>query len=177
MSEKNEQFENAENNEQKVSSESSVQDVQSNELQNKYDQLQAKFLYLNADFDNFRRNVTKERAQWMQTAQGKILESLLQIVDDFDRARADLKNAEDLSEAEKLRLEGFDLIYKSFLKILEKYEVVEIKADGEFSPLHHEAVMQVASDDIDSGNIVEVFQKGYTHKNSVLRPAKVSVAQ
>jgi molecular chaperone GrpE len=145
--------------------------------QEKLSQAEARFAYLSADFDNFRRNTSKERAVWGRTAQAQIFEDLVTIVDDFDRAFNDLAHATDLQEAEVARFKGFDLIHKALIKLLAQHEVVAIEATGVFNPQHHEALVQIDAPDTASGQIVDVLQKGYMFKDMVLRPAKVSVAK
>lgn len=145
--------------------------------QEKLAHIEERFAYLSADFENFRRNTSKERAVWMRTAQSKIFEDLVTIVDDFDRAMADLHKAQDLTDAERARFQGIDLIHKMFFKLLEKHDVTEIATDGQFDPAKHEALMQVDDSAKESGEIVQVLQKGYTHQGVVIRPAKVSVAK
>ena len=138
--------------------------------------LEEQLAYLRADFENYRRNVEKEKKRWKEEAQSKILLDLLSVVDDFDRAVADLES-EDVSEDVYKRIEGIKLIYKSVLKLLEEYDVHEITQVETFDPQWHEAVMQVSETDVPSGNIVSVIQKGYTFKGNLLRTAKVTVAQ
>lgn len=121
-----------------------------------------------ADFENFKRRSEKERIQWITNTQSSVLADVLDIVDDFERALA--------QPADQSR-EGFELIYKSLQKILQKYGVQEIKEVAEFDPNLHEAIMQVESADHQAGQIVQVLQKGYRFKEQILRPAKVSVAK
>ena len=135
-----------------------------------------KFLRLQADYDNFAKRNVKERAQWAVTAQSTILSDILPVIDDFDRAFAELEK-KDVSADVKNWFVGFAMIHKSLQKMLEKYEVVEISAAMPFDPTYHEAIAQVQAPEKESGAIVAILQKGYTFKGSVLRPAKVSVAQ
>lgn len=135
-----------------------------------------KFLYLQADFDNVTKRNIKERAQWSITAQTSVLSDLLPVIDDFDRAFAEIEKKE-VSPDVKTWLTGFQLIHKTLQKMLAKYEVVEISAAIPFDPSYHEAIVQVEAPGHESGAIVEVLQKGYTCKGTVLRPAKVSVAK
>ena len=121
-----------------------------------------------AEFENFKRRSEKERVQWITNTQASVLTDVLAIVDDFERALA--------QPADQSR-EGFELIYKSLQKILQKYGVQEIKENTEFDPTLHEAIMQVESADHQAGQIVQVLQKGYRFKEQILRPAKVSVAK
>lgn len=122
-----------------------------------------------AEFENFKRRSEKERVSWITNTQAAVLTDILEIVDDFDRAIA--------AKQENATVPGFELIYKSFQKILQKYGVQEIKENTDFDPSLHEAIMQVDSADHQSGHIVQVLQKGYRFKDQILRPAKVSVAK
>lgn len=133
--------------------------------------------YLAADFDNFRRNVTKERAHWARGAQIKIFEELVGIVDDFSRAIADFQKMSAISDAERARFVGLELVYKNISKLFETHGVTEIPTNVPFNPELHEALMQVAAEGKVPGSIVDVVQKGYMMKDVVIRPAKVSVAQ
>lgn len=122
-----------------------------------------------AEFENFKRRSEKERVLWITNTQAAVLTDIIGLVDDFERAFA----AKDKNTS----LQGFELIYKSLQKILEKYGVQEIKEVAEFDPNLHEAIMQVESPDHQAGQIVQVLQKGYRFKDQILRPAKVSVAK
>lgn len=122
-----------------------------------------------ADFENFKRRTEKERVLWITNTQATILTDVIGIVDDFERAFT--------TQNEAIPLEGFQMIYKSFQKLLEKYGVQDIKEISEFDPNLHEAIMQVESPDHQAGQIVQVLQKGYRFKDQILRPAKVSVAK
>lgn len=132
--------------------------------------------YLAADFENYRKRMEKERLATFASAQGAVIADVLSIVDDFDRAFAELQQKQILEKPElATHLSGFELIYKSLQKLLQKYGVTEIEAQGTFNPELHEAVMQVDDPTIESGTIASVLQKGYRFKGGVLRPAKVSV--
>ena len=135
-----------------------------------------KFLRANADFQNYKRRVEKERLIWMQTAQGSILNALLPIFDDLDRAiKTGEEKAED--EAEQVWLDGFKVIQKNAQKTLKELGVEEVDCSGEFDPELHEALVQVESDKHKEGDVVSVLNKGYKFKESILRHAKVSVAK
>ena len=135
------------------------------ECQQQLAQTKERLAYLNSDFENFRRRTEKDRSQWMQIAQTDVLKNVLTIVDDFDRA---LQTQHDA---------GFELIHKALVKLLGNYGVEEMRDVTVFDPEKHEAIMHVAAADKEPGTIVDVLQKGYIHKGSVLRPAQVSVAQ
>lgn len=144
-------------------------DLELKECQTQRDEWKDRCLRTVADFENFKRRVEKEKMMWIASAQSSIIQDLLSIVDDFDRAFAQEQNTANT--------QGFALIYKAFAKLLEKYGVQEIKDLTHFDPTYHEAIMQVESSDHKPGDIVQVLQKGYTFKGEVLRPAKVSVAK
>jgi len=99
---------------------------------------------------------------------------VLAVVDDFERAYADLKAA-PAADLES-RIKGFELVQKAFAKMLTESGVEEISAVGAFDPEKHEAIMQVIDASREPGSVVAVLQKGYTHRGIVLRPARVSVA-
>ena len=126
-----------------------------------------------ADFENYKKRVEKERVQWMTAAQSAVLQDLLSVVDDFDRAFEQNQRTQDVAQW----LAGFELIYKGLHKLLDKYGIKEMKVEKTFDPSAHEAIMQVESAEHTSGDIVKVLQKGYMLKEHILRPAKVSVAK
>lgn len=137
--------------------------------------LTRRYTYLSADFDTYRRRIDRERAQWAQEAEVRILRALLAVVDDYERAYSDLQTAhatEDLTS----RIKGFELVNKSIRKLLADSGVEEISAAGIFDPEKHEAILQVTDPSKESGTIVALLQKGYMHRGIVLRPARVSVA-
>lgn len=135
------------------------------------DEWKDRFLRTAAEFENYKKRSEKERAMWIANAQSSLLQDLIEVVDDFDRAFT--LRSSDAQQA----LAGFELIYKSLQKLLEKYGVSEMKTVEHFDPTMHEAIMQVESSDHKPGDIVQVLQKGYMFKGNVLRPAKVSVAK
>ncbi len=126
-----------------------------------------RFLRTAADFENFKKRTEKERVLWISNAQSTLLNDLVNVVDNFDRA----------FEQQHENIAGFELIYKELKKLLEKYGVTEIKEVSHFDPKLHEAIMQVDSPDHKPGDIVKVLQKGYLFKGELLRPTKVSVAK
>ena len=133
------------------------------------------YLRLNADLQNYKRRIEKERTEWMHLAQEKVLEPMLSIADDLDRA---IENSEKNPEVAKSAwFEGFKLIQKNLHKALADLGVQEIPVSGDFNPELHEALVQVESPDHKSGHIVQLLNKGYTLKGKVLRHAKVSVAK
>ncbi|HSW73910.1 MAG TPA: nucleotide exchange factor GrpE [Candidatus Limnocylindria bacterium] len=135
-----------------------------------------KYLRSTADFQNFSKRMEKEQAEWMRIAQTNVLKDVLPLIDDIERALADLKTKEHNVEVVPV-VTALTMIMTAATKMLTKYNVKEITQTTTFNPDLHEALMSVASPDHASGAIVAVLQKGYTVNDQVLRPAKVSVAQ
>ena len=130
-------------------------------------------LRLMAEFENFRRRNAKEQLELIETANGKLLEKLSEVQDNFERAFAAENKAKDLEAFEK----GMQMIYNQFSKVLTDAGLEQIDPTGkEFDPNLHEALMQQPSETIPEGHVVTVFQKGYKLKNKILKTAKVIVS-
>ncbi len=130
-------------------------------------------LRLMAEFDNYRRRTAKEQLELIETANGKLLEKLSEVQDNFERAFASENKAQDLKAFEK----GMQMIYNQFAKILTDAGLEQIDPTGaEFDPNMHEALMQQPSETVPEGHVVTVFQKGYKLKNKILKTAKVIVS-
>ena len=130
-------------------------------------------LRLMAEFDNFRRRTAKEQLELIETANGKLLEKLSEVQDNFERAFASENKAQDLEAFEK----GMQMIYNQFAKILTDAGLEQIDPTGaEFDPNMHEALMQQPRETVPEGHVVTVFQKGYKLKNKILKTAKVIVS-
>jgi len=126
-----------------------------------------------ADFANYKRRVERDRAQMQQDAVARIVTRYLPIVDDIERA---LQNRPREGEGAAWA-EGIELVYRKLLAALEADGVKPMAAEGQmFDPNLHEAVMQEESAEHESGQIIEVLQKGYWIGERVLRPALVKVA-
>ncbi len=132
-----------------------------------------RFVRLMAEFENFRRRNAKEQLELIETANGKLLEKLSEVQDNFERAFASENKAKDLEAFEK----GMQMIYNQFAKVLTDAGLEQIDPTGkEFDPNLHEALMQQPSESIPEGHVVTVFQKGYKLKNKILKTAKVIVS-
>lgn len=133
------------------------------------------YLFLMAEFDNFRKRNLRERAELVKNAAESAFKGLLPIIDDFERG---LEAAADAKEAEAVA-EGMRLIYNKLIKYLEKNGVKQMLTNGEpFDAEMHEAVAMIPaqSDDM-KGKIIDTVERGYTINDKVLRHAKVAVAQ
>ena len=133
----------------------------------------AKYLRLAADFQNFRRRVDKEKSDIYAYANEKIALDIIDVMDNFERA---LQHSEEC--ADKQFVEGIGKIYKQLKSVLDKNNIVEIKAEGEdFDPNFHNAVTSEENSDFESGKVIQALQKGYTLNDKVIRPSMVRVAQ
>ena len=133
----------------------------------------AKYLRLAADFQNFRRRVEKEKSDIYAYANEKIALDIIDVMDNFERA---LQHSGEC--ADKQFAEGVGKIYKQLKSVLDKNNIVEIKAEGEdFDPNFHNAVTSEENDDFESGKVIQALQKGYTLNDKVIRPSMVRVAQ
>ena len=133
----------------------------------------AKYLRLEADFQNFRRRVEKEKSDIYAYANEKIALDIIDVMDNFERA---LQHSEEC--ADKQFVEGIGKIYKQLKSVLDKNNIVEIKAEGEdFDPNFHNAVTSEENSDFESGKVIQALQKGYTLNDKVIRPSMVRVAQ
>lgn len=137
-----------------------------------------KFLRAHADFENSKKRLEKDKNNAVSYANESFAKDILSVLDSFENALAAMKSGEESdSEAYEKMVEGVNLTYDQLKKILEKNSIKEIGCEGEFDPEVHQAIMQVESDEHESGEIVQVMQKGYTIKERVLRPAMVSTCK
>lgn len=147
----------------------------------KQDELKAKIEELEdirkrqmAEFENFRRRTEREKATMFDMGARNVVEKILPVVDNFERGLQAVPEGENA----KGFVDGMNMIYKQLTQELEKLGVKEIEAKGNpFDPNLHNAVMQVANDELESGVVAEVFQKGYTMNDVVIRHSMVSVVE
>ena len=133
------------------------------------------YLFLLAEFDNFRKRTIRERAELIKNAGEKAMEGILPVVDDFERA---IQAGETTDDINALR-EGITLIYNKFMKYLESNGVKPIESTGaDFNTEYHEAVTTFpAPDESQKGKVIDTVQKGYMINDKVLRHSKVVVGQ
>lgn len=132
-----------------------------------------RLLRVQADFDNFRRRARAEKEDFAKYASLKLIEQLLPIVDNFDRALSSSKETKDFDALVK----GLDMTYRGIDQLLTAEGLKPIEAVGQpFNPEFHQAVMQVESEEHEEGIVVEELQKGYILKDKVIRPAMVKVS-
>lgn len=151
-------------------------------LQNELDAARAEiekekkdYLFLMADFDNFRKRVLREKADLLKNGGERVLSGLLPIIDDMERGLAAASAATDANAL----LQGMEMIYHKFIKYLESQGVKAMESTGtEFDADFHEAIATVPAPNPElKGKVLDTTQKGYTINDKVLRHAKVVVGE
>lgn len=142
-----------------------------NKDKEKIAELEDKVLRQMAEFENFRRRTEKEKSQMFETGAKNVIEKLLPVVDNFERGLATAPEGDAFAD-------GMQMIYKQLMTELDNMGVKPIEAVGtEFNPDFHNAVMQVASEEFESGVVAQELQKGYTYHDSVVRHSMVAVVE
>ena len=125
-----------------------------------------------AEFENFRKRTEKEKTMMFETGAKSVIEKILPVVDNFERGLTAIPE----NEKDGAFAQGMEMIYKQLMTELENMQVKPIPAVGEeFNPDFHNAVMQVESEEYESGVIAQELQKGYTYRDSVVRHSMVAV--
>lgn len=141
--------------------------------QNEAEQWKDKYIRLVAEFENYKKRTLKEKSELILNGSEKTIAAILPILDDFERATA------DKTEDPQAIKEGYELIYKKFLKALETLGVNKIETDNaDFNVDYHEAIAMVPGmGDDKKGKVIDCVQTGYTLNDKVIRHAKVAVGQ
>ena len=141
--------------------------------ENEAEQWKDKYIRLVAEFENYKKRTLKEKSELILNGSEKTVAAILPILDDFERATA------DKTEDPQAIKEGYELIYKKFLKALETLGVHKIKTDdADFDVDYHEAIAMVPGmGDDKKGKVIDCVQTGYTLNDKVIRHAKVAVGQ
>lgn len=151
-------------------SEEKADSVKTAEQQKKEDD--EKYMRLMAEFQNYKKRVAKEKQDIQSFANEKIITELLEVLDNFERS------LEHSSDADENYVKGMEMIFQQLKTAMEKAGLKEIQALGEdFDPAVHNAVMQEESDELESGKVSKVLQKGYKLNDKVIRAAMVAVAK
>ncbi|KAF7801417.1 protein GrpE [Senna tora] len=133
-----------------------------------------RILRISADFDNFRKRTERDRLSLVENAQGEVVESLLSVLDNFERAKAQIKVE---TEGEEKINNSYQSIYKQFIEILTSLGVTSVETVGKpFDPLLHEAIMREDSTEFEDGIIIQEFRKGFILGDRLLRPSMVKVS-
>jgi len=140
----------------------------------KADEYFDKLLRLQADFENFKKRLEREKVDFIKYANEGLIIRLLNILDDFERAIESAKNSND----SKTLFQGIEMIRQHFQEALEEKGLNKIDPKGEpFDPERHEAVMHIETDEHPENTVVEVLRKGYGLNGKILRPAVVKVSR
>ena len=172
----NEENTQTEDNNEKDSSEESSSEEKTDPLaaaQSEAEAWKDKYIRLVAEFDNYKKRTLKEKSDLILNGSEKTISSILPILDDFERALS------DKTEDPVAIKEGFELIFKKFLKTLETLGVKKIETnDTDFDVDYHEAIAMVPGmGDAMKGKVIDCVQKGYTLNDKVIRHAKFAVGQ
>lgn len=147
-------------------------DKKQDAMKEKVDELEDKVRRQMAEFENFRKRTEREKTTMFETGAKSVIEKMLPVVDNFERGLAAIPEADKGTPF----AEGMEMIYKQMMQEFEKMDVKVIPAIGEeFNPDFHNAVMQVESEEYESGIIAQELHKGYTYRDSVVRHSMVAV--
>jgi len=156
-------------------SDTSIKEEEGQTSEDKYNDLNNRFLRLYAEFENFRKRTNKERLDIINNANADLLKDMIPVIDDFERAITNNEGSEDVIAIK----EGFSLIYNKYKGILQTKGLKPMDSKGEvFDPEVHEAVANMPTEDKKlKGKIIDDVEKGYFLNEKVLRYAKVVVGQ
>ena len=145
-----------------------VADLQ--KLKEERDSLYDRLLRKQAEFENYKKRVERERSEFVQFASAELMKELLNALDSFDLA---IRNA----SIDSRTLHGFELIYKQLLDTMGRFGLKAIEAKGQkFDPNFHQAVSTTPTDQVEENTILDEMRKGYLLNGRLLRPAMVNVA-
>ena len=149
-----------------------VKEVKTENFEEKFNELNDKYLRLYSEYDNYRKRTANEKIELIKTAAESTILALLPVIDDFERALPTMEKEED-----KTHYEGMMLIYNKLKRTLEQKGLEEIKATGEpFNTDEHEALTQIPAPSEDmKDKVIDVVQKGYKLNGKVIRYARVVV--
>ena len=147
------------------------------EYEAKLKEAEDKYLRVHADFENIKKRLEREKYQAIEYASENFAKDLLAPIDSLEMAIASIKADGDTEELLKKMQEGLELTIRNFKTVFEKHGIELVEIDSGFDPNFHDAVMQVASEKHEDGEIVQLLQNGYKYKDRLLRPAMVSVCK
>ena len=152
--------------------EESAEEPVKDKKQERIDELEDKVKRQLAEFENFRKRTEKEKTTMFEAGAKSVIEKILPVIDNFERGLASTEDEDKTNP----HVEGMNMIYKQLMTELDKLEVRPIEAVGqEFNPDFHNAIMQVESDEYESGVIAQELLKGYTYRDTVIRHSMVAV--
>jgi molecular chaperone GrpE len=153
-----------------VASESEIE-----KLQSEVQELKDKYLRQAAEFENFKKRTARERVEMIQTAGKEVIASLLEVLDDADRAEKQLQTSNDVNAIK----EGIQLVFNKLRTIMQSKGVKPMQTIGtEFNPDQHEAITEIpAPTEEMKGKVIDEVQKGYLMNDKIIRFAKVVVGK
>ena len=138
-----------------------------------FQEINAKYLRLYAEFDNYKKRVSKDKEELIRYGNESLLYEILPFIDHLEMA---LKHASN--EVSSGLVQGVEITLRDLRKTLEKFGLTAIEADGKpFDPVVHHAMSQVERNDTEDNTVVEEFRRGYMLRDKVLRPALVAVSK
>ena len=144
------------------------------ELKARLEKAKNEYLYMRAEFENYRRNAIKERSDMVKYGSERLLVEILGVLDNFERALATKVSPENLGVYTK----GIEMTYADLKAVLQKSGVSEVSAYGQiFDPNIHEALSSEETSAVKAGHISQVFKKPYKLHDKVIRPGQVVVAK
>ena len=143
------------------------------ELRKKNEEYLDNLKRLQAEFENYKKRVAKEKEEYIQLAGARILKELLGLADNFDRALSNPENDRD----GRFTRQGLEMMRVQLMDILRREGVTEINTDCMLDPFQHEVMSKVDDEEKEDDEIVECLQKGYKMKGRVIRPARVVVCR
>lgn len=160
--------------EKKAAKKQAKQDKKGDAYKEKIEQLEDRVMRQMAEFENFRKRTEREKQAMFETGARSVIEKILPVVDNFERG---LKTVPEESKEDPF-VDGMGRVYKQLLTELDNIGVKPIEAVGcEFDPNLHNAVMQVQSEEYESGVVAQELQKGYTYRDTVVRHSMVGVVE
>ena len=173
--ENQEELESQENEE--IQDETQKENSELKECQEELAKEREKYIRAHADFENMKKRIEREKHNALIYANEAFAKDLLTVLDTFENALKSVEQVEANEEAINEIKKGMSLTYEQLLSILKKHGVEEVECEGEFNPEFHQAVTQMDSDEHESGEIVQVLQKGYKLKERLLRPSMVATCK
>ena len=174
--EKSEEMEREEERNEEAQDEERKSEAENDEMEDCRKELETykdKYIRAHAEFDNMKKRLERDKATAVSFANETFAKDLLSVIDSFESALLSMEQIEGDEAVEKIK-EGLNLTYEQLVKVLKKHGVEEVAHEGVFDPNFHQVVHQVDSDEHESGEIVNVLQKGYLMRERLLRPAIVA---
>ncbi len=163
-----------ENNESTSSTEATPEASQTEVLQQQVEKFKNEYLYLKAEFENYKRNAIKERSDLLKFGSERLAVEILGVLDNFERALAVKLTAENITTFSK----GVEMTAQELKAALNKFGITEVPAEGApFDPMIHEALSSEETTQFKEGHVARVFKKPYKLHDKIIRPGQVVVAK